>query len=128
MALSKEHWFFIDKYIQTMDYATAAREAFNISAKEAVTAGANLIINKEIQDAIILRRSELIEAMKAIPMSKEQILATMMFQYQQANAQGKTKEATDILAKIAEASGVDLKQIQVEPINLIINNLDENKI
>lgn len=128
MALSKEHWLFIDHYIQTLDYATSAREAFNIPYKEAVTAGLNLIANKEIQEAIKLRRSELVEAMKAIPMNKEQILATMMFQYQKANKQEKTKEATEILAKIAEANGIDLKQIQVEPINLIINNLDENKI
>ena len=128
MALSKEHWTFIDHYIQTLDYATSAKEAFNIPYKEAVTAGLNLIANKEIQEAIKLRRSELVEAMKAIPMNKEQVLATMMFQYQKANKQDKTKEATEILAKIAEANGIDLKQIQVEPINLIINNLDENRI
>ena len=112
MALTKEHWIFIDTYIQTLDYAYAARQ-MGVNSKEAVTAGLNLIANKEIQDAIKLRRSELVEAMQAIPMSKEQILATMMFQYQQANAQQKTKEATEILAKIAEANGIDLKQIQV---------------
>lgn len=127
MALSKEHWIFVDTYIQTLDYAYAAKQ-MGVPAKEAVTAGLNLIANKEIQDAIKLRRTELIEAMQAIPMNKEQILATMMFQYQQANAQQKTKEATEILSKIAEANGIDMKQIQVEPINLIINNLDENKI
>lgn len=127
MALSKEHWVFIDNYIQTLDYAAAARE-IGVSNKEAPTAGLNLLANKEIQDAIKLRRSELIDAMQAIPMSKEQILATMMFQYQKANKLDRTKEATEILSKIAEANGIDLKQIQVEPINLIINNLDENKI
>ena len=127
MALSKEHWIFIDNYIQTLDYAAAARE-IGISNKEAPTAGLNLLANKEIQDAIKLRRSELIDAMQAIPMNKEQILATMMFQYQKANKLDRTKEATEILGKIAEANGIDLKQIQVEPINLIINNLDENKI
>lgn len=127
MALSKEHWIFIDNYIQTLDYAAAARE-IGVPNKEAPTAGLNLLANKEIQDAIKLRRSELIDAMQAIPMSKEQILATMMFQYQKANKLDRTKEATEILSKIAEANGIDLKQIQVEPINLIINNLDEDKI
>lgn len=127
MTLTKEHWIFIDNYIQTLDYSDAARK-IGVPAKESVTAGLNLIANKEIQEAIKLRRSELVEAMKAIPMNKEQILATMMFQYQQANAQNKTKEANEILIKIAEASGIDMKQIQVEPINLIINNLDEDKI
>ena len=127
MTLSKEHWIFIDNYIQTLDYAAAAKE-MGIPTKEAVTAGLNLIANKEIQEAIKLRRSELVEAMQAIPMSKEQILATMMFQYQKANKLDRTKEATEILAKIAEANGIDLKQIQVEPINLIINNLDKDKI
>lgn len=127
MTLSKEHWIFIDNYIQTLDYAAAAKE-MGVPQKEAVTAGLNLISNKEIQDAIKLRRSELVEAMKAIPLSKEQILATMMFQYQKANKLDRTKEATEILSRIAEANGIDLTKIQVEPINLIINNLDENKI
>lgn len=127
MTLSKEHWIFIDNYIQTLDYAAAARE-IGVPNKEAPTAGLNLLANKEIQEAIKLRRSELIDAMQAIPMNKEQILATMMFQYQKANKLDRTKEATEILGKIAEANGIDLKQIQVEPINLIINNLDEDKI
>ena len=127
MALTKEHWIFIDTYIQTLDYAFAARQ-MGVPAKEAVTAGLNLIANKEIQDAIKLRRSELVEAMQAIPMSKEQILATMMFQYQEANRQGKTKEAVDILNQIAQAQGIDMKTIQAKPITLIINNLDKDKI
>lgn len=127
MTLSKEHWIFIDNYIQTLDYAAAARE-IGVPNKEAPTAGLNLLANKEIQEAIKLRRSELIDAMQAIPMNKEQIFATMMFQYQKANKLDRTKEATEILGKIAEANGIDLKQIQVEPINLIINNLDEEKI
>ena len=100
MALSKEHWIFIDNYIQTLDYAAAAKE-MGVPQKEAVTAGLNLISNKEIQDAIKLRRSELVEAMKAIPLSKEQILATMMFQYQKANKLDRTKEATEILVGIS---------------------------
>ena len=127
MTLSKEHWVFIDTYIQTLDYAEAAKQ-MGVSAKEAVTAGLNLIANKEVQDAIKQRRNELVEAMQSIPMNKEQILATMMFQYQKANKLDRTKEATEILSKIAEANGIDMKQIQVDPINLIINNLDENKI
>ena len=126
--LTKEHWIFIDTYIQTMDYAYAAEQMGGISKKEAVTVGLNLLGNSEIQDAIKLRRSELVDVMKSIPMSKEQVLATMMFQYQQANKQGKTKEAVDILSQIAQAQGIDMKTIQAEPITLIINNLDENKI
>ena len=119
---------FIDTYIQTMDYAYSAEQMGGISKKEAVTVGLNLLANKEIQDAIKLRRSELVDAMKAIPMNKEQVLATMMFQYQQANKQGKTKEAIDILSQIAQAQGIDMKTIQAEPVTLIINNLDEDKI
>ena len=73
MTLSKEHWIFIDNYIQTLDDAAAAKE-MGVPQKEAVTAGLNLIANKEIQEAIKLRRSELVEAMQAIPMSKELII------------------------------------------------------
>lgn len=128
MALTREHWIFIDTYIQTMDYAYAAEQMGGICKKEAVTAGLNLLGNKEIQEAIRLRRSELVDAMKAIPMNKEQVLATMMFQYQNANRMGKTKEAIEILSQIAQAQGIDMKTIQAEPVTLIINNLDENKI
>ncbi len=127
MALTKEHWIFIDNYIQTMDYAYSAKE-MGIPAKEAVTAGLNLLANKEIQDAIKLRRSELVDAMKALPLNKEQVLATMMFQYQKANKLDRTKEASDILSQIAQAQGIDMKSFSVEPITLVINNLDENKI
>lgn len=126
--LTKEHRIFIDTYIQTMDYAYAAEQMGGISKKEAVTVGFDLITNKEIQDAITKRRNELVQALNAMPMNKEQVLATMMFQYQQANKQGKSKEAIDILSQIAQAQGIDMKTIQAEPITLIINNLDENKI
>lgn len=128
MTITKEHLRFIDTYIQTMDYARAAQAMGNISKVDAATVGLDLISNIEIQDAIKKRRDQLVDAMKAIPMSKEQILAVMMFQYQEANRQGKSKEATDILAQIAQAEGIDLKSIQVEPVKLVINNLDENKL
>ena len=127
MTLSKEHWIFIDNYIQTMDYADSAMK-MGVPAKEAVTAGLNLLANKEIQEAIKLRRSELVDAMRAIPMNKEQILATMMFQYQRANKLERTKEANDILSQIAQAQGIDMKSISVEPIIFEIHNLDEDKI
>lgn len=127
MTLSKEHWIFIDNYIQTMDYAESAKQ-MGVPAKEAVTAGLNLLANKEIQDAIKLRRSELVEAMRALPLNKEQVLATMMFQYQKANKLDRTKEATEILSQIAQAQGVDIKSISTEPIVFEIHNLDENKI
>lgn len=128
MTITKEHLRFIDTYIQTMDYARAAQAMGNISKVDAPSVGLDLISNVEIQDAIKKRREQLVDAMKAIPMSKEQILAVMMFQYQEANRQGKSKEATDILAQIAQAEGIDLKSIQVEPVKLVINNLDENKL
>jgi phage terminase small subunit len=127
MALSKEHWIFIDNYIQTMDYADSAMK-MGVPAKEAVTAGLNLLANKEIQEAVKLRRTELVDAMKALPMNKEQVLATMMFQYQKANKLDRTKEANDILSQIAQAQGIDMKSISVEPIIFEIHNLDENKI
>lgn len=126
--LTKEHRIFIDKYIQTMDYAIAAQAMGGISQKEAVTVGLDLLSNKEIQEGIKQRRDEIVGVMKNIPMNKEQVLATMMFQYQEANRQGKTKEAVDILNQIAQAQGIDMKTIQAEPITLIINNLDKDKI
>lgn len=126
--LTREHRLFIDKYIQTMDYATSAQAMGRVSKDEAVTVGLDLLRNPEIQEAIKQRRDEIVSIMKNIPMSKEQVLSTMMFQYQEANRQGKTKEAVEILSQIAQAQGIDMKNIQAEPVTLIINNLDKDKI
>ena len=61
-------------------------------------------------------------------LDKNRLLTLMMLQYEKANRLGKTKEAVEILTKVAEAQGVDIKTIKVDPIILQINNLDENKV
>ena len=52
----------------------------------------------------------------------------MMFQYEKANRFNKTKEAADILSRIAEVQGINLNDVKMEPVNLIINNLDSERI
>ena len=61
-------------------------------------------------------------------LDKNRLLTLMMLQYEKANRLGKTKEAVEILTKVAEDQGVDIKTIKVDPIILQINNLDENKV
>ena len=67
-------------------------------------------------------------AYSGMRLDKNRLLTLMMLQYEKANRLGKTKEAVEILTKVAEAQGVDIKTIKVDPIILQINNLDENKV
>ena len=51
-----------------------------------------------------------------------------MGQYEKAVKLGRIKDSNDILAKIAEASGINFKELTIEPITLVINNLNEEDI
>lgn len=121
------HYRFIDKYLQTYSIEEAAREA-GIPHKEALSAGIDMLNNPEIQQALKERTEDFKKAFSVIDFDKERIAAAMMLQYERANKMGKTKEAVDILAKIAEVKGIDFKAMKLDPINFIINNLDENRI
>lgn len=125
--LEQIHKVFIDKFILTNSPEQAAREA-GISAKEALSVGIDFLKNPEIREAIELRKADFKEAYSAITIDKETLTRMLMFQYESANRQGRSKEATDILCRIGEINGVNLNDIKVDPITLIINNLDENKI
>lgn len=125
--LTEDHKRFIDYYLQTYSMEEAARK-IGIPKNEALTAAIDLLANEEIQEAMKERVKDLLSVAEAVKLNKERILLTMMFQYEKANTYNKPKEAVDILAKIAEVSGIDFKNMNVEPINFIINNLDENKL
>ena len=74
------------------------------------------------------RAKEFDEATSALKLTKERFISIMMFQYEKANRFNKTKEAADILSRIAEVQGINLSDIKIEPVNLIINNLDSERI
>lgn len=121
------HYRFIDAYLQTYSPEEAARKA-GIPVAEALRAGIDMLKNKEIREALIERDKDFQESYNALPLTKERLVALMMFQYEKSLKMGRTKEAVDILAKIAEAQGIDFKGLKIDPINLIINNLNKDKI
>lgn len=99
-----------------------------IPKDKALTAAIDLLANKEIQEAMNKRIEELTDIANTVKLTKERLLITMLFQYEKANKYNKTKEAVDILAKIAEVSGIDFKNVNIDPVNFIMSNLDINKI
>lgn len=125
--LEEIHKKFIDNFLQTYSIEESARKA-GIPNQEAMRAGIDMLNNPEIQEALQKRAIEFDNATKVYKLSKERFIAILFNQYEKANKQGRTKEAVEILARIAEAQGVDLKTIKIDPVNIIINNLDENKI
>ena len=124
--LNELHEKFIDYYLQTLSIEESAKKAG--IKEDPLTAGINLLANKEIQEALEKRAREFDEATKALKLTKERFISIMMFQYEKANRFNKTKEAADILSRIAEMQGINLNEVKMEPVNLIINNLDPNKI
>lgn len=125
--LEEIHKKFIDNFLQTYSIEEAARKA-GVPNKDALRAGIDMLNNKEIQEALKERSIEFDNATKVYQLSKERFVTILFNQYEKANRQGRTKEAVDILCRIAEAQGVDLKTIKIDPVNIVINNLDENKI
>lgn len=121
------HKVFIDVYIQTNSIEEAAKRA-GIPVKEALSAGVTLMNNPEIQEALIKREEEYKKAYSVVKLDKERLVNIMLTQYERATRLGRIKDSLDILTKIAETQGIDFKTLKMDPINLIINNLDENKI
>lgn len=118
---------FIDTYLQTYSIEQSAIAA-GYDKKSALTIGIDLLANEEIQKALKEREEDYKAVAEASKITPERLLNTMMFQYEKANRYGKTKEAVEILEKIAKWSGINPEAMQINPVVIEINNLDENKI
>ena len=118
---------FIDAYLQSYSIEQSAIKA-GYDKREAMTIGVDLLANKEIQEALKAREKDFDSIAQSSKLTPERLLNTMMFQYEKANRFGKTKEAVEILEKIAKWSGVNPEAMQINPVIIEINNLDESKI
>lgn len=125
--LEEIHKRFIDKFLQTNSIEEAAKKA-GIPHDEALGAGIDMMNNPEIQEALKKRVEEFNTAYNVLELNKERIVSLMMVQYEKAIKLNRTKEAVEILAKMAEATGINFKDLKIDPINFIINNLDKDKI
>lgn len=118
---------FIDNYLQTYSAEIAAIKA-GYPKDQALKIGLDLLSNSLIDEAIKSREKELNSSSEMLKMSKERLLRSMYYIYNEALKKGRTNEAIAILEKIATWSGVKPDEVQLEPVQLVINNLDDKKL
>lgn len=125
--LDEQHKKFIDEYLHSYSIEGASIKA-GYDRQNALQIGMDLLTNPEIQEAIKERESALSKMSDTLKMTKERLLRTMYFQYEEASKRGRVTDAMNILEKIARWSGLNPDEIQVDPVTLIINNLDEGSL
>ena len=118
---------FIDNYIQSYAVEMSAIKA-GYPKEDALKIGLDLLSNSTIKEAIEEREKNLNQNTQSLKMNKEKLLRTMYFLYSQSVKDRQITQAVNILEKIATWSGVNPDEVQLDPVQLIINNLDETKI
>lgn len=118
---------FIDNYIQSYAVEMSAIKA-GYPKDDALKIGLDLLSNSTIKEAIEERERNLNQNAQSLKMNKEKLLRTMYFLYSQSVKDRQITQAVNILEKIATWSGVNPDEVQLDPVQLIINNLDETKI
>lgn len=118
---------FIDNYIQSYAVEMSAIKA-GYPKEDALKIGLDLLSNSTIKEAIEEREKALNQNSQSLKMNKEKLLRTMYFLYSQSVKDRQITQAVNILEKIATWSGVNPDEVQLDPVQLIINNLDETKI
>lgn len=118
---------FIDYYIQSYAVEMSAIKA-GYPKDDALKIGLDLLSNSTIKEAIEEREKNLNQNTQSLKMNKEKLLRTMYFLYSQSVKDRQITQAVNILEKIATWSGVNPDEVQLDPVQLIINNLDETKI
>lgn len=118
---------FIDYYIQSYAVEMSAIKA-GYPKDDALKIGLDLLSNSTIKEAIEEREKNLNQNAQSLKMNKEKLLRTMYFLYSQSVKDRQITQAVNILEKIATWSGVNPDEVQLDPVQLIINNLDETKI
>ena len=127
MSLDATHQKFIDFYLQSYSPELAAIKA-GYPKEEALSIGIDLLANDEIAEAISVREAQLDKAAANMKMTKEKLLRTLYYQYSQAVKFNKTTDALNILERLAKWSGLQPGELVINPVNLVINNIDEGKI
>lgn len=118
---------FIDNYIQSYAVEMSAIKA-GYPKDDALKIGLDLLSNSTIKEAIEEREKNLNQNAQSLKMNKEKLLRTMYFLYSQSVKDRQITQAVNILEKIATWSGVNPDEVQLDPVQLIINNLDETNI
>lgn len=127
MELDDKQKIFIDEYIQSYSIESSAIKA-GYKKQEAMTVGIDLLSNRVVQEYMKEREKQFAKIAELNKFTPDRLLNAMMFQYNKANKFGKTKEAVEILEKIAKWNGINPEALKTNPVIININNLDEDKI
>ena len=117
---------FIDRYLTTLNPKVSAMDA-GYDRKSANQIGLKLLSDKDIQEAIQERRSELNSLIDNIQFEKEDLLRIYWDMFNDAKVKGKLADARGILADIARYNGVNPDEVKKE-IAILNFNLDKDKI
>lgn len=88
----------------------------------------DLLNNDEIIEAIKELEQKMLKALEVNKMTKERLLLVMNFNYEQALKRNDTRTAIELAEKIAKWQGVEPDKVTMEPVKLIINNLNDELI
>lgn len=127
MALDERQIKFIDAFLETSAPESSAILA-GYKQTEARQVAFDFLSNDEILEALEKRKQQLKKVAEVQKLDLDGLLRGMYYQYGKANRLNKTKEATDILCAIAKMCGVDPEKAKANPTQIVINNLDEDKI
>lgn len=125
--LTEEQLTFIDEYLQSFSIEQASIKA-GFPKQEAMTIGVELLSNPDIQEELKKREAIFDKVAEINKITPQRLMNSMMFQYNKATKFGKTKEAVDILERIAKWSGLNPDTMQADQVIININNLSEENI
>lgn len=127
MELNEQQKRFIDEYLQSYSIEGASVKA-GFKKEEALNVGIELLANPVIQEALKEREEQFNKIAELSKLTPERLLNTMVYQYNKANKYGKTKEAVEILEKIAKWNGINPESMRTNPVIINISGIDEEKI
>ena len=125
--LNEQQKRFIDEYLQSYSIESASIKA-GYKKEEALNIGIELLSNPVIQEALKEREEQFNKIAELSKLTPERLLNTMVYQYNRANKYGKTKEAVEILEKIAKWNGINPETVRTNPVIINISGVDEDKI
>lgn len=127
MELTEQQKKFVDAFLETSSIEASAVIA-GLPKTDARKQAIDWLANEFIQEYIKKREEVFKKVSEVQKLDKDKLLRSMYYQYGKANTLNKTKEATEILEKIARWNGVEPDKLNLDQPNVTFNNLDGENI